>query len=93
MQPEVGARIEVRVESNRRGDYPAKLVAYNLAGFEHVDFRHFSFSTNRKPQVQRAKVKVRKATFYRLIFQSRSASATATILETDVRLRYAGTVK
>ena len=93
MRPETGARVQVRVESNRRGDYPAKLVAYSLASFNHVDFGHFSFSTNRKPQVQRVKVKVRKATFYRLIFQSCSVSATATILETDVRLRYAGGVK
>lgn len=93
MRPETGARVEVLVESNRRGDYLPKLVAYNLSSFSHVDFNHFSFSTNRKPQVQRTKVKVRKATFYRLIFQSHSASATATILETDVRLRYAGTVK
>lgn len=90
IRPETGARVEVRVESNRRGDYPPKLVAHSLAGFEHVDFRHFSFSTNRKPQVQRKKLKVRKATFYRLIFYSCSASATATILETDVRLRYTG---
>ena len=93
MQPETGARVYVTVETNRRSDYPEKLVAYNLATFEHVDFGHFSFSTNRKPQVHRVKMKVKKATFYRLIFKSNSASATATIIETDVRLRYAGTVK
>jgi len=93
MQPESGARVLVSVETNRRSDYPEKVVAYNLATFGHVNFNHFSFATNRKPQVQRVKMKVKKATFYRLIYKSNSGSATATILETDVRLRYAGTVK
>lgn len=93
MQPESNARIYVTAESNRRSDYPDKVVAYNLATFEHVDFNHFSFATNRKPQVKRVKMKVKKATFYRLIFKSNSASATATVIETDVRLRYAGNVK
>ena len=93
MQPETNARVFVTVETNRRSDYPEKIVAYNLAAFDHVDFNHWSFATNRKPQVRRVKMKVKKATFYRLIFKSNSASATATILETDVQLRYAGNVK
>ena len=93
MQPASNARISVTVETNRRSDYPDKVVAYNLATFLHVDFNHFSFATSRKPQVKKVKIKVKKATFYRLIFKSNSASATATVIETDIRLRYAGNVK
>ena len=93
MEPEIGARITVTVESNRRSDYPEKQVAYSFATFSHADFNHWSFRTNRKPQVKRVKMKVKKATFYKLIFKSISASATATVLETDVQLRYAGNVK
>lgn len=93
IQPESGARITVTVETNRRSDYPEKLVAANLATFFHMDFSHFSFGTNRKPQVRRVKMKVKKATFYKLVFKSLSSSATATVLETDVQLRYAGNVK
>lgn len=93
MQPASNARITVTVETNRRSDYPEKVVAYSIATFLHVDFNHFSFATNRKPQVKKVKMKVKKATFYRLIFKSNSASATATIIETDIRLRYAGNVK
>ena len=93
IQPESGARIAVTVETNRRSDYPEKVVAANLATFFHMDFAHFSFGTNRKPQVRRVKMKVKKATFYKLIFKSKSSSATATVLETDVQLRYAGNVK
>ena len=93
MEPESNARIYVTVETNRRSDYPKKLIAYNLATFTHLDFNHFSFGTNLKPQVKRVKMKVKKATYYKLIFESNSASATATVIETDVHLRYAGNVK
>ena len=93
MKPEVGARITVTVESNRRSDYAEKLVAYSFITFSHADFNHWSFRTNRKPQVERVKMKVKKAIFYKLIFKSKSASATATVLETDIQLRYAGNVK
>ena len=93
LQPESGARINVTVETNRRSDYPDKVVAAGISSFTHVNFGHFSFRTNRKPQVRRVKLKVKKATFYKLIYKSCSASATATVLETDVKLRYAGNVK
>lgn len=93
IQPESGARVIVTVETNRRSDYPEKIVAAGFASFSHVDFGHWSFGTNRKPRVRRVKMKVKKATFYKLIFKSLSASATATVLETDVQLRYTGNVK
>ena len=93
MQPDVGARITVGVETDRRSDYPERVVSYDMISFEHVDFGHFSFLTNNKPKVERVKMKVKKATFYRLVFASRSASATATVIEADVSLRYAGSVK
>lgn len=93
MEPENNARITVTVESNRRGDYPEKIVSYSFCSFSNADFRHWSFRTNRKPQVKRLKMKVKKATFYKLIFKSFSASATATILETDIQVRYSGNVK
>ena len=93
MKPESNARINVTVESNRRGDYPDKLIAYSLATYNHADFNHWAFGTNRKPQTRRVKMKVKKATFYKLIFSSNSITATATILEADIQLRFTGNVK
>ena len=93
IQPESNARVHVTVETNRRSDYPEKIVSSGLATFAHADFAHWSFGTNRKPQVRRVKMKVKKATFYKLVFKSKSASSTATVLETDVQLRYTGNVK
>lgn len=93
IRPESHARIYVTVESNRRSGYPDKLVSANLSTLGHVDFAHFSFITNRKPQVRRMRLKVKKAAFYRIIYKSHDKSATSTVIETDVRLRYAGIVK
>jgi len=93
IKPESGARLTVTVETNRRGDYPEKLISSGLATFSSVSFAHFSFGTNRKPRVERVKMKVKKATFYKIIYKSLSASAAATVLETDIQLRYAGNVK
>ena len=93
IQPEPNARITVTAESNKRSDYDEKVVSSSLSTFSHVSFEHFSFSTNRKPQVQRVKIKVKKATFYKLIFKSTSSSATATVLEVDIQMRFSGNVK
>lgn len=93
IQPEDGARILISAESNRRSDYPKKAVSASMATFFHMDFNHFSFNTNRKPQVKRIKLKVKKATFYKLVFESNSSTATATVLQADIQLRYSGNVK
>lgn len=93
IQPEDGARVLVTAESNRRSDYPDKVVSCSMATLSHVNFNRFSFNTNRKPQVKRLKIKVKKAAFYKLVFKSNSASSTATVLQADVQLRYSGNVK
>ena len=93
IEPENNARVDVTVMSNRRSDYPVKTVSMSFCTFSNVDFNHWSFRTNRKPQVKRLKLKVKKAVFYKLIFKSKSASAAATILEADVQARFAGNVK
>ena len=93
MKPESQAAVYVTAESNIKSDYPDKLISSGLSTFLNVDFNHWSFGTNRKPQLIRAKLKVKKATYYKLIFYSVSASATATILSADIQVRYTGNVK
>ena len=69
------------------------LFSAGLATFLNMNFAHWSFGTNRKPQLIRSKLKVKKATYYKLILYSLSASATATILSVDIQVRYTGNVK
>ena len=80
-------------QSNRRSEYVKKEVAAGLSTLTNVNFAHWSFRTNRKPQVQRVRLKVRKFTFYKLILSSCSASCTATVLAADFQVRYAGKVR
>ena len=93
IKPESGARITVKAETDRRSDYQEKVVASGLSNFSNVDFRHWSFGTNRKPRVIRVRMKVKKATYYKLIFMSKSSSATGTILGADIQARFAGKVR
>lgn len=93
LKPESGGRIWVSAMSNRKSDYTDKLVVANLATFSHVDFAHFSFNTNRQPQLQRTRMKVKKFAYYKLQLMSDTASSTATVLGVDIQVRYAGTVK
>lgn len=93
LKPESSGRIWVSAMSNRKSDYTDKLVAANLATFEHVDFAHFSFNVNRQPQLKRVRMKVKKFAYYKLQFMADTASSTATVLGVDIQVRYAGTVK
>ena len=81
MQPESGARAELTLRSNRRGVYRTRRIAYSYLTFFHMNFAHFSFRVNQRPQKQRLYIPVRRGVYDQLIVKSNSASATATILE------------
>lgn len=93
IKPESQGRVTVTAQSNRKSDHLKKDVAAGLATLANVSFAHWSFRTNRKPQVERVRLKVKKFTFYKLIFSSVSTSATATVLGVDIQIRYTGNVK
>lgn len=93
VQPESRSRVSVSVQSDRRGGYPAGEIVYSFATFANADFAHFSFNTGRKPKVVRLGLRVKKFTYYKLIFRSCSATETATVLAADVAVRDMGRVK
>lgn len=93
LKPEMAARVNVTIETDRRSDYITRLVGSALSGFDHVSFAHWSFLTNRKPQQRRARIRANRAVYYKLIFSEDSASSTCTILATDVKFVYCGQVK
>lgn len=93
VKPESQSRVTVTAQSDRKSDHARKVAACSLSTLGNVHFAHWSFGTNRKPQVQRIRLKVRKFTFCKLIFSSRSASATATVLAADFKTGYGGNVR
>lgn len=93
LKPDSNARLTVTAQTDRQSKHMVKWVASNLATFSSVDFRHWSFITNRNPQMDRVKLKVKKFTFYKLELSCEENSATTTVLGVDIRVRYGGFVK
>ena len=93
MQPESNARISMAVRSNRGAYYVERQVAYSYWTFLHLDFAHLSFRTNRRPQMKKERFRVRQMTYFKLILESHSASATATILGAELAVQYGGTIR
>jgi hypothetical protein len=93
IKPESNARVTVTAQSDRKSGYLETVVASSLATFTAANFAHWSFSTNRRAQVIRVRLKVKKFALYQLIFQDVSNDATCTILSTDFRVAYTGNVK
>ncbi len=93
IKPESQAQLYVTAQSNLKSNYARKLVSSGLSSFGNVNFAHWSFGTNRKPQVIRVRLKIKKFTYYTLIFESKSISSTATVLGVDMQVRYTGSVK
>ena len=45
------------------------------------------------PKITRAKVKVKKFVYYKLIFKSNSASTKVTLVDTEIKVRYTAQAK
>ena len=93
IKPDSNARVTVTAQSDRKSGYAETVVASSLATFTAANFAHWSFSTNRRAQVIRVRLKVKKFALHQLIFQDASSDATNTILSTDFRVAYTGNVK
>lgn len=93
IKPESQARVFVTAESNLKSNYVRRLISAGLSSFANTSFAHWSFGTNRKPQMRKVPLKIKKFTYYTLVFESRSTFATATVLGVDMQVRYTGNVK
>ena len=105
IKPETKGEVWVTVETDKSVNYQEKVVATQLFGFDNIDFEHFTFETNRKPQMKRLKIKAKKFVFYNLILKSHGPdtvdqngntvvndglSCGATVTSADIRVRYTG---
>lgn len=93
IKPDSNARLTVTARTDKRSNYTVKYIPMGLATFASVDFRHWSFITNRNPQIERVKLKIKKFAFYKLVLEVDDIAATTTVLGVDIRVRYTGFVK
>ena len=93
MKPQAHSKVTVTVQTDRKSEFAEKGIESRLASFEHMDFEDFSFSTNRKPQVKKLKIKAKKFAFLKIIFRSNDLYTSAIILSADPKIRETGYVK
>lgn len=93
VKPENQSRLAVTAQSDMRSEYVTRMLSIGISDFKNAHFGYWSFRTNRKPQSARHHIRVRRFTFYKLIFQSVDAAATATVLSAEVQAREVGKVR
>lgn len=93
IKPETQGQVNVTVQTDRKSLYTTKVVASSLVTFSNADFRRWSFSTNRKPHMNREKIKAKKFVYYKLVFSTNEINTTVTILNADIRVRFTGYAK
>ena len=93
LKPELRSKVQVTVETDRKSDHAKKTAASSLFTFSDADFRQWSFNTNRKPHITRLKIKAKKFAYYKLILSFSGENTTATVVATDMRIRYTGYAK
>lgn len=93
MKPESHAYVMVTVITNKKDEFADKEISYGILDFIDMDFAHFSFGTNIRPQTARIKIKAKKFAYYQLIFKTNNDWNNATILQTEIKVRYTGDVK
>lgn len=93
MLPEPASDISVTVTTDCRDEYLEKNMGCPTLDFSKLDFSNFSFLFSLAPQSHRAKIKVKKFVYYKLILRTTKPGAAATVLGYDQQVRFASNVK
>ena len=93
LKPESATNISITLQTDRKNDFDSKSIERTLSTFRFTNFENFTFNTNRRPFMSRIKLKAKKFTFYKLIFTANTINTTATVVSTDIRVRYTGSVR
>lgn len=91
--PEYSSKCTITATTDRRDTYTVKDVSANIFNYGKINYVHWTYNGNHSPVVRRVKLKVKKFTFYQLIFSIDEPGATATILGYDQKIRYGSEVK
>ena len=93
MKPQAHSKVVVTAQTDKKSEFTERTIESRLATFDHMDFTAFSFSTNRKPQVKKLKIKAKKFAFLKIIFKTKDPYTSATVLSVDPKIRETGYVK
>lgn len=92
LKPTSKSKVVVRHVTNNDGTSLPQTIAYNLATFKHLDFKHFSFKTSYNAQPFRLSMKAKGFDYLKIILSSDSLTDVATILSINILIRMGGKV-
>ena len=92
MKPDGGSYIDISVKAGEAGSCGKKSIFFQSFDFGKVNFADWLFNVT-KPAARRLRMKIHHCIYYKIVFSSKTALYTATILSADIRFRYSGTVK
>lgn len=83
IEPSSRTSVEVKFVSDRVNEEQAewKPIEYRLLDFDDIDFDDWSFETNREPQANRLKYKVKKFAYLRWYLQNETNNESLTVLK------------
>ena len=93
MMPQSNSQMTVTASTDRRSSYIEKMISANVSSWADVDFNHWTFDMTAAPRPKRVRLKVKKFTYYRLIFRVDKPGAAATVLGFDQEVRMGAMVK
>lgn len=93
LQPGAKAELTVTIQTDKKSTFSDKVINAALSVFDDWDFSHFSFDLSTKPRMTRLRLKAKKFVYYKLILETGTDSAKATVLESAVLVRYCGNAK
>lgn len=93
VKPQTSSYVEITAFTDRKPENAIKTIATGSGGFEDWDFSSFDFADFDMAQVKKLRIKAKKFTYYKLVFQSKKAESTATVLSANMRVRETGYVK
>jgi len=93
IKPEAHSFVYVTVQTNKKSEYTEKPISGKLSSFAHMNFADFSFLVNRRPQVEKLKIKAKKFSFMKLIFRTQDLYSSATVLSANPKVRETGYAK
>ena len=94
INPSSRTSIDVTFITDRENEGIAKVYSnaavYKLFDFNNIDFNDFTFETNRNPQPQRLKAKVKKFTYVQVLFENDTTNEDLTLLKLVMQAQVQG---
>lgn len=83
ISPAARTSLDIKFVTDRKNEEESKTfsVKYSFFDFGNIDFSDFDFSTNKNPQPERLRGKIKKFTWLQVIFENNSNDETLTILK------------